>query len=652
MSEQEIFSIDLDNKEFISKVNEAIESLKSIGESNKGLKDVVGSFIDAGKTLGLFTASILVVKTAIEETFKAERLEQVNRQFDLLTQAAGLSGDTIKSEMLKASDGLLTTAQATDLANKAIVRLGQSADRIPEIMELSRKIGTITGQELSQVFTEFSDTLAAGNVRGLKQYGIFVDQKKAIQEYAQSLGVSTEALTRQGEIQAIVNAAIEAGKDKYAAVETGTAHATESFEKLKASLSGLKDAFATIFSASAPLLAASFDFISQRVDFLSKTIQTAFGGGSVQDKIDALQVKLGSLRDEMIKTQNQSEMPWFSGGPEASKKKLDDIKNQIVATEAEINGLNQQSEDAKAKAGAAGGAPKNTEGLVDREKELKEEQALQDKLLQIRSQSLEMQKQQATDVQQIDQITAQQKELLEEQFALKKDELEREARQKNIDNSEQIVALEEQKNLRLQQIDNQLYEDRKRALDNYQRASQNTAQGIGRAFEVQSKKSAMDLQKGIALGNSAVNAFSKNSTSALLAFGAGTKTAGEAFKGFLFGAIADTAQAFGEQMLLASVFPPNPVGIAAGAGLIALAGFLRSKSQGASDLGGGMGGGGGSSAGISGPDNSTLAKQESKAVSITVQGSYFETEQTRTRLVDMIRESSDFTDFSLRQIGK
>jgi hypothetical protein len=656
MAEQEIFKIDLDNKDFVKNVTESLKALQSLGESNEGLKEVVGSFFEAGKALGLLSASVLIVKSAIEETFRAERIEQINKQFDLLTEAAGLSGEKIKSEMMKAADGLLSATEATDLANKAIVRLGQSADKIPEIMELSRKIGTVTGQELNQVFTEFSNTLAAGNVRGLKQYGIFVDQKKAVQEYAQALGVSTDSLTRQGQIQAIVNAALEAGKERYAAVQTGTAQATESFERLKASLAGLKGAFDTIFSASAPALAAAFDFVSQRVDFLAKTIQNSLGGGSTQDKIEDLEVKLGSLREEMIKLQSQSKLPWFEGGTENAGKSLEELKKEIVATEAEINGLNQKSQEAQANAVNAGGAgPKDTEGLVDKDRQLKEEQALQEKLLSIRSQSLEMQKQNSRDETQIASITAQQKELIEQQFQLKKEELEREAREKNINNDEQIVALEEQKDLKLQQLDQQLYQDRIRALDNYQRASESTAQGVGRAFEVQSKKSALDLQKGFALGDAATKAFKKNSTDALLAFGSGAQTAGEAFKGFMFGAIADTAQAFGEQALAAGLVPPNPLYLAAGAGLIALAGFLRSKSKGASDFSGGVGGGGGGGgggAGLTGPDNTLLSKQESKAVSITVQGSYYETEQTRTRLVDMIRESSDFTDFSFRQIGK
>lgn len=655
MSEKEVFSIDLDNKEFIKGATEALKSLGEIGESNTGLKKLVGTFLEVGKAASLLGAAVLVVKASIEETFRAERIEQVNRQFDLLTQAAGIAGGALKAEMLKASDGLLSVNQATDLANKAIVRLGESSERIPEIMELSRKIGTVTGHELTEVFTSFSEALASGSARALRQYGIIVDQKKAVEEYAKSIGVSTSALTRQGEIQAVINAALAEGEKRYGAVTSGSDHATESYEKLKASLSGLKDTIAGLFSASAGW-SKIFDSITEKTYFLIDAINKLQGKTTAStDQINYLELHLKSLEDQMAAVQKQSELPWFQGGPDTGKVKLEALQKEIDETHAQLDALKSESDkvskDAKAASASAG---TNTDGLVDRDKQLKEEQKLQEQLLNIRSQSLEMQKTNAQDETQIATIVAEQKTLLEQQFQLKKEELEREARERNVNNAEQIVELEAQKNLRLQQLDQQLYDDRVRALDNYQRQSQNTAQGVARAFEVQSKQSAMDLQKGIALGNSAVNAFSKNSTNALLAFGAGTKTAGEAFKGFLFGAIADTAQAFGEQMILASIFPPNPIGLAAGGGLIALAGFLRSQSKGASDFGGGSfgGGGGGSAAGVTGPDNSTLAKQDSKAVSITVQGSYFETEQTRTRLVDMIRESSDFTDFSFRQIGK
>jgi hypothetical protein len=45
-------------------------------------------------------------------------------------------------------------------------------------------------------------------------------------------------------------------------------------------------------------------------------------------------------------------------------------------------------------------------------------------------------------------------------------------------------------------------------------------------------------------------------------------------------------------------------------------------------------------------------EQQKKVVTVQVQGHYFETEATKTRLVEMIRESSDATDFTIKQVGQ
>jgi hypothetical protein len=89
-------------------------------------------------------------------------------------------------------------------------------------------------------------------------------------------------------------------------------------------------------------------------------------------------------------------------------------------------------------------------------------------------------------------------------------------------------------------------------------------------------------------------------------------------------------------------------------GLIALSGFLRSQGGGSSGGGGGggsvSGGGDGGSASLTTDSGQPAVseKAQNKAVTIQVMGNYFETEQTKTRLVEMIREASDATDFTIK----
>ncbi len=142
--------------------------------------------------------------------------------------------------------------------------------------------------------------------------------------------------------------------------------------------------------------------------------------------------------------------------------------------------------------------------------------------------------------------------------------------------------------------------------------------------------------------------------------GSGSKDAGDAIKGFLFGSIGDVAVAHGTEILLSSIWPPNPVGIAAGGALIAFGEALASvgQSSGASAPSASSGGssGGASATGLdqSQAAASTASPQAAQAKSLTVaiSGNIFETDQTRTRLMDMIRQAGDFTDFNLKQIGQ
>ncbi len=111
--------------------------------------------------------------------------------------------------------------------------------------------------------------------------------------------------------------------------------------------------------------------------------------------------------------------------------------------------------------------------------------------------------------------------------------------------------------------------------------------------------------------------------------------------------------------LLAGIWPPNPIELAEGAALIALGGALKSvgSSSGSSapsapSVSGG--GGGGVSAVAAAQQSATPnpVATPQKSVSINIQGSLYETDQTRQRLMAMIREAGDFTDFNLKQVGQ
>ena len=123
----------------------------------------------------------------------------------------------------------------------------------------------------------------------------------------------------------------------------------------------------------------------------------------------------------------------------------------------------------------------------------------------------------------------------------------------------------------------------------------------------------------------------------------------------MLNSLADIAEAQGD-LLLASALV-NPLNAAAGAALLVLSGVLRGAAGSAgssSGVGSSSGGGGGvaTSATDSGLTTQPALSTPSKAVTIQVQGNYFETDATKRTLMDMIRSETDATDFKYTQINQ
>ena len=160
-------------------------------------------------------------------------------------------------------------------------------------------------------------------------------------------------------------------------------------------------------------------------------------------------------------------------------------------------------------------------------------------------------------------------------------------------------------------------------------------------------------------GEITFNSFKTRSVEAFKAMGDGSKSGADAVKGFMLGSLGDIAMEYGTFHLINGAATYNFVEVAEGGALIALGAALQSmgSSSGSSSSSASSGGGGGGAgpAGISDPGSpATPAPQaaQTKSLTVAISGNIFETDQTRTRMMDMIRQAGDFTDFNLKQIGQ
>lgn len=152
--------LDLDNSEFVSKLQESLGLLGDFGGGDS-LSPLMEKLASIGEVTGVLAVGFLAFKTALDLTTEGEKIEQINQSFEKLAESVGLSASTLKNGLLEATKGLVSETDLLQAANQAIVKMGDNAGRIPEIMELARKATTVFGGDLISNFNQLSSALSA-----------------------------------------------------------------------------------------------------------------------------------------------------------------------------------------------------------------------------------------------------------------------------------------------------------------------------------------------------------------------------------------------------------------------------------------------------------------------------------------------------------
>lgn len=655
--------LDLDNKEFIQKLRESMGLVGSLGNA-QGFEDITKNFLAIGRAVGVATAAFAAAKTAFDLTLQAEKIEQISRSFDAMAESVGLAARTIREDLIEATGGLIDDDEALQSATRAMAALGDQAARIPEIMSLARKATVLFGGEVTQNFETFSTAIASGNARSLRQFGIIVDTEKALEKYARTLGVSANYLSEAGKKQAVANAALEQARAKFQNVDESALKATNSFKRFQVQLGELVDTTATAVGQSSAF-GKFFDYLSKSAQGYGVLVQRYLGTGLETERLKMSELSAGLFdARERLKALNAEyekasmlERPFMQSSINRQRDKVKELEREVELQRTKVAGMEKEAEaQAKAEAKPKAEAPAAKAGGVDLSQLRKDQEAFLRDVAKLESEIFERRKANALDMATYEAAHAEQVRALAEQAAMQAQEVDQKAASLGLQNDEQVAnakaAIYENLNLKLNELEMQRQNAAVQVAENQLRVAQTTAEGIAAAFALGSAQAARDFENFGRRGQVVFKAFEKNAVSSLIALGEGTADAGEAMRGFMFGALADIAEAEGRVMLLQAFH--NPAAGAAGAALLVLSGVLRGMagSRARGDIGGG-GAGGGAQGGVTAPGEARPEAEQAprRAVTIQIQGSYFETDQTRARLMEMIRESGDFTDFNLRQIG-
>lgn len=664
-NEKETFKLDLDAKEFIATAKEAQKSLGEIADvdSLKNLVTIMGQ-----TTLALSTVAVAAygIKKVLDFEVEAESIKRVNSQFEMLAHNAGVAAGTLREGLERAAGGLVDTDELLGAANKALVTMGGNASKLPELLEIAKNSTLIFGGTLTSNFEALNQAIATGQTRALRQLGLIVDSQEAYKRYANSIGVTVAALSEQEKKTAVLNSVLEKAKSAFAGNKTNLDDTTFAIQRLNVSIKEIKDTFILAFDRTfGPLIKSTMNGLA---DFAKKASATFAGYfGSVEEQTDHhIKVIMDKLKEAQAGLKRMEESRtgvrsvfW------ASDRDIEEVKGYIAKLQSELGKLQEKKreiEEAKKDEPTAKPA-KDQEAFNKRLLEAsKFEASLQElTLARIRSEEEVATSIEQVDFQQGEKIVAM-RELrdaklreLDAQRALQEIKTDEELALKK----QELMARTDAEILRVQQ---ETDEKRIASLRRYAQANSNTAAGFTGSMRAASAQATADMQNFSKMGTQFTTAFASNAKQAFKGIGDGSKSAAEAMGGFFLGTVADMAEAYGSELLIAGLWPPNPLALAAGGALMALSGFLRSKAGGTS-AGLGAQASTGAASGVQTiptaggeiapvPSAPTLPAQTQRQVAINIMGHYFETPETRRMLVDMIRQEGDASQFTIQQIGQ
>jgi len=660
------WKFDLDAGDAARQLDDLKSKVLSIGDI-KNLSGLVSGLTALAGPIAAVAAGMLAVKVAFDLSKEGEQIEKVHRQFEALAEAVGKNGEQMKARIEESIGKTEDLEDALKNAGRAMSLLGDNSDKIPQFFEIAKKAANAFGGTMNERFDQIVNAVAKGNAAQLKQIGITVDSEKALKSYAASIGTTVSALSEQGRQAAIANAIMDKAADRYKNLKTEQEGIETATKRFGETWKNLSDAVSVAFNKMfGPAFTKAIEYFDKMLASVSDKLVSNFGTGA--DASAARARVLGrEIEDLTEKLENQKKVLDFYATNKAgmiaeTQAAIQERKNELALIEA-IN------EEERKRASAAKGEDvikkdkeNKPDGNVDRSKQIEQETKFNSELLKLAEERVKSELEVETNADEYRMLLIQQRNNTIAQYDRQIAETKRQGQEGEIITKQQademIIQMEADKAAKIAAINRDMEQAQLKVYDNQVKGAQTASQDISAAFAQGAAQAKSSMSNYGQQGQMVFKTLTSNAASAFRALGDGSKSAGDAMKGFLLGSIADIAEAQGQFLLASGIGTMNPIQIAEGGALIALAGLLRSQAgdAGGGGIGGSSGGGGGGGGGSSSQpsllsEKPDMMEDKKKAVTVQVMGNYFETEQTKTRLLEMIRENTDATDFKYQQIG-
>lgn len=197
-------------------------------------------------------------RAVIELVDRAGRVREIETAFENLSAVAGVNATRALEEMRDAADGTVSRFELMQRANLAFqARLPLTAERLGELVEISRRLGESVGRDATEAFTRLVNGIAKGEQNLLEELGILTRMEDALRAWEQQTGRNSDSLDQQQKILVFYNAVLDEARRKLDALGPQAESPRRSLDRLRALWVDLTDAITTALAES-PRIAEFF----------------------------------------------------------------------------------------------------------------------------------------------------------------------------------------------------------------------------------------------------------------------------------------------------------------------------------------------------------------------------------------------------------
>lgn len=228
--------------------DEASKTVKGAGGALESLGGIAAGIATGGLALaaaavvGIGTACVRLGVGIANLAIDAAPLQNISESFDRITEASGISGDVMMTALQDATAGMIPASDLMTLYNEAAMKAGETlATQLPEALGYMSQIAAATGGDLQAMADRYTEAIGGLQPAALEQMGIQVDLKSLNEQYAASLGLTADELTKEQQQAALAAEAMRQLQEKTAGLPEVQGTATQQLAAFQTTIADTKD---------------------------------------------------------------------------------------------------------------------------------------------------------------------------------------------------------------------------------------------------------------------------------------------------------------------------------------------------------------------------------------------------------------------------